>query len=220
MPYSLSPHSVVWIDKGGFSWYLKDVATLANIFFLVGKHMNILAHFRVITRHRHQVMKNCIKAGIGFQGLFHDLSKYSPAEFIPGVKNFQGNRSPNEKARERFGYSSAWLHHKGRNRHHYEYWNDFVPGLKKEMPVKMPVKYVIEMFCDRIAASKIYYRDRYDDSFPLDYYTRGDTRRFLHPHTADMLESLLHLLKNQGEKAAFHRCRALLKHEKKKDSHV
>ncbi|WP_407445075.1 DUF5662 family protein, partial [Fibrobacter sp.] len=41
-------------------------------------------HFYTITKHRHEVVRLCFRAGIGFQGLFHDLSKYSPTEFIPG----------------------------------------------------------------------------------------------------------------------------------------
>ena len=90
-----------------------------------------IKHFRTITRHRHKVIANCARAGILRQGLIHDLSKYSPTEFIPGAKYFQGTRSPNEKERELYGYSQAWLHHKGRNRHHYEYWNDYNPKTKQ-----------------------------------------------------------------------------------------
>ena len=61
---------------------------------------NLWHHFLLITRHRHKVIAHCKKAGILWQGLRHDLSKYSPTEFIPGVKYYQGNRSPNEKERE------------------------------------------------------------------------------------------------------------------------
>ena len=78
-----------------------------------------IKHFRTITRHRHAVIRNCFKAGIGWQGLFHDLSKYTPTEFIPGAKYYLGTRSPNEEERRLFGFSRAWLHHKGRNKHHY-----------------------------------------------------------------------------------------------------
>ena len=122
---------------------------------------NAKKHFKTITRHRHEVIKNCFRAGIGLQGLFHDLSKYSPAEFIPGMLFFQGDRSPNESERETYGYSKAWMHHKGRNKHHYEYWNDYNPKTKRLEGVKMPDKYFVEMICDRIAASKIYYGDNY-----------------------------------------------------------
>ena len=75
-------------------------------------------HFITITKHRHRVMRHCFLAGIPFQGLFHDLSKYSLTEFIPGAKYYLGDRSPNEAERAEKGYSAAWLHHKGRNRHH------------------------------------------------------------------------------------------------------
>ncbi len=173
--------------------------------------MHIWAHFRVITRHRHLVMRHCFRAGIPFRGLLHDLSKYSPTEFIPSARYFQGNRSPNEKARELFGYSAAWMHHKGRNRHHYEYWVDYNPREKKDMPVEMPKKFVIEMFCDRMAASKVYSRENYTDDFPLRYYEKGNTAALLHPKTAACIEELLHLLSEQGEKAAFLRCKKLLK---------
>ena len=54
----------------------------------------------------------------------HDLSKYSREEFWTGVRYYQGNRSPNAAERETVGFSKAWLHHKGRNKHHYEYWID------------------------------------------------------------------------------------------------
>lgn len=165
--------------------------------------MHPIKHFITITRHRHQVIKHCFKAGIGFQGLFHDLSKYTPAEFISGAKYYQGSRSPNEMEREIYGYSPAWMHHKGRNRHHFEYWTDYNPQTKTVQPVKMPVKYVIEMFCDRVAASKIYQGEKYTDAHPLEYFLRGKPRRIIHPETSDMLENLLIMLKEQGENATF-----------------
>ena len=69
--------------------------------------MNIIKHFMTITRHRHKVIVHCAKAGILWQGLLHDLSKYSPCEFFAGAKYFDGHRSPNEKERQERGYSSA-----------------------------------------------------------------------------------------------------------------
>ena len=88
----------------------------------------LTGHFSTITRHRHKVIAHCAKAGILWQGLRHDLSKYTPTEFIPGVKYYMGDRSPNEGERMDKGYSKAWLHHKGRNRHHFEYWVDYGIG--------------------------------------------------------------------------------------------
>ncbi len=166
-------------------------------------------HFRVITRHRHQVIRHCFKAGIGWQGLFHDLSKYSPTEFLPGARYYQGSRSPNERERELFGYSSAWLHHKGRNRHHFEYWNDLNPATKLYEPVKMPLRYVKEMFCDRVAASKIYQGEKYEDGHPHAYFIRGNARVKMHAETADLLESWLVMLKTDGEEKTFAHIRSL-----------
>ena len=162
-----------------------------------------IKHFNTITKHRHKVIQHCFKAGIGFQGLFHDLSKYSPSEFIAGAKYYKGNRSPNEGEREIFGYSPAWLHHKGRNKHHFEYWNDYNPKERRVMPVEMPKKYIVEMFCDRVAASKIYQGKKYTDAYPLEYFNRGKANRFIHHNTSDKLEELLIMLAEKGEKETF-----------------
>ena len=164
---------------------------------------NWIGHFKTITKHRHQVIRHCFKAGIGLQGLRHDLSKYTPVEFLNGVKYYDGKRSPNELEREDKGYSSAWLHHKGRNRHHFEYWVDYSPVLKKNSPVKMPLKYVVEMFCDRVAASKIYQADNYTDAHPINYFERGRDHRIIHPETSDLLEKLLIMLRDEGEDKTF-----------------
>ncbi len=160
-------------------------------------------HFRTITKHRHRVIAHCFRAGIPWQGLLHDLSKYSPTEFFAGARNYQGNRSPNERERELYGYSRAWLHHKGRNRHHFEYWCDINPATKRYEPVKMPLRFVIEMFCDRVAASKIYQGKNYTDRHPLEYFLRGKETREIHPETSDFLEKLLTMLAEQGEEAVF-----------------
>lgn len=161
------------------------------------------AHFKTITRHRHAVIRHCAKAGILWQGWRHDLSKYSPTEFMAGVRNYQGTRSPNEKERETNGYSVAWMHHKGRNRHHFEYWTDYKPGVRRMEPVKMPLDYVIEMFCDRVAAGKIYKGRNYTDQSSLDYFLSGKPTRVIHPETSDFLEMLLRMLVDKGEEETF-----------------
>lgn len=162
-----------------------------------------IKHFRTITRHRHKVIAHCFRAGIGWQGLFHDLSKYSHTEFSEGRRHYLGTRSPNERARELYGHSFAWMHHKGRNKHHYEYWTDVDPKIKQYVPVQMPLRYVTEMFCDRVAASKIYQGDKYTDRSALDYFLRGNAKNIMHPNTADMLESWLRMLAEKGEKETF-----------------
>ena len=146
-----------------------------------------------------------------WQGLFHDMSKYTPTEFLPGARFYVGTRSPNELEREEYGYSLAWMHHKGRNRHHFEYWNDYNPKTKKNEPVKMPIRFVMEMVCDRIAASKIYQGEKYTDKHPLEYFMRGKATRVIHPETSDLVEKLLTLLAEHGEEVTFACMKELLK---------
>ena len=168
-------------------------------------------HFVTITRHRHKVISHCFRAGIPLRGLLHDLSKYSPTEFFEGARYYAATRSPNVGARKDKGYSLAWMHHKGRNRHHFEYWTDYDPVTLKVRPVKMPMKYVAEMFCDRVAASKIYRGEKYGNGDPLDYFLRGKARRVIHFETSVLLEQLLTMLAEKGERETFRYLRTLVK---------
>ena len=147
-------------------------------------------------------MKYCFKVGLYKQGLLHDLSKYSPSEFILGVKYYQGTRSPNAAEREKKGYSAAWLHHKGRNKHHYEYWLDYSPNAEVGLQGnKMPVRYVVEMFIDRMAACKTYYGDDYRNDSPLNYFLKNQGHYTMHEDTMELLEKLLTMLANEGEES-------------------
>lgn len=161
-------------------------------------------HLKTISYHKYLVCKGCFKVGLYRQGLLHDMSKFSPTEFRVGAKYFQGDRSPNNAEREDIGYSSAWLHHKGRNKHHYEYWTDYssrVPG--GMIPVPMPDRYIAEMLMDRIAASKVYKKDQYNDRSPLEYYELGRDPAPMHDYTRDMLVKLLTMLADEGEEKTF-----------------
>ena len=176
--------------------------------------MNIKGHFETITRHKLLVMKYCFECGLYEQGLAHDLSKYSPTEFIPGCIYYQGDHSPNEAEREARGYTSAWLHHKGRNRHHFEYWIDYC--LRPDGSVymggcKMPKRYVAEMFCDRIAACRVYQGEKYTDASPYDYYQKSKDHILINQETSDLLDRWLLLLKEHGEEAALPQIRQELK---------
>ena len=171
-------------------------------------------HFKTITHHRFVVMAGCFRIGLYWQGLTHDLSKYSPIEFMVGAKYYQGDHSPNDEERRQKGFSSAWLHHKGRNRHHFEYWTDYNIKTRCVEPVKMPLKFVIEMFCDRVAASKIYNGDKYKDSDSLEYYNRIRGKKRMHENTENILRELLEMLSEQGEEKTFAYIRELLRKEK------
>ena len=161
-------------------------------------------HFKTITAHRHRVIAHCKKAGIFWQGLFHDLSKYTPTEFCSGARYYtDGRKSPNEAERLELGYSLAWMHHKGRNRHHFEYWQDYNPNEKKYMPVAMPKRFFKELICDRIAASKIYQGAAYTDASPLAYLDRARESSCVNPATFRQLHFLLTMLAEKGEDETF-----------------
>ena len=161
---------------------------------------NFKGHLSTINHHKMEVMRLCFKLGLYKQGILHDLSKYSPKEFISGVVFYTGDKSPNTTERRVTGKSEAWLHHKGRNRHHFEYWIDYgqEPGAGMQ-GTKMPVKYVVEMFCDRIAACKTYYKENYNDSMPFEYFNKNRKHYMMHPETMELLGKMLIMLKRYGE---------------------
>ena len=167
------------------------------------KLKNIIGHFKTITHHRHLVMKGCFAVGLYRQGLLHDLSKYSPTEFIQGCKYYvDGTRSANNEEREATGRSLAWMHHKGRNKHHLEYWIDYPVEKSSKTPmvgVRMPVNYVVEMYVDRVAACKNYQKENYREGNPLEYFHKGRGHLLLHERTAKQLEILLTMLSKHGE---------------------
>lgn len=166
--------------------------------------MQFRAHLHTVNRHRRLVRRYCLKLGLVWQGLTHDLSKYSPTEFWRGCKYYQGWRSPNDQERLENGVSLAWLHHKGRNRHHFEYWTDYSLTGEGITGVEMPKKYVAEMFCDRLAASKVYRGAAFAPADPYRFFLRGQKKRLLlHPETSRLLESMLIKLRDEGEDAAF-----------------
>jgi len=170
-------------------------------------------HLRTVSRHRRQVRINCFKAGIVLQGLTHDLSKFSPAEFLAGVRFFDGTHSPTEDERRTLGYSAAWMHHKGRNRHHWEYWTDYSMAAGGYVPMPMPRRYLAETICDRIAASKIYKGAAYTDGSPLEYLQRGKMRDNMHPQTLEELTRFLTMLRDEGEAAMFASLRAWIRED-------
>ncbi len=160
-------------------------------------------HFVTITRHRWLVRQGCFQVGLYWQGLTHDLSKYHPIEFSVGARYFQGTRSPNSAERDEKGYSEAWMHHKGCNRHHWEYWTDLDVQSHTYEPVHMPRKYLVEMIMDRRAACMVYQGERYTQSSPLEYLQNSREKARMHPKTLRELTFLLTMLRDQGEEQTF-----------------
>ena len=165
--------------------------------------MKAWPHFKTITKHKVLVMGGCFRVGLYWQGITHDLSKYSPTEFRAGAKYYQGDRSPNAAEREDKGYSEAWMHHKGRNRHHYEYWTDMNRRTRNYESVPMPRKYLVEMVMDRRAACMTYQGKKYKDDSALNYFDRSREKDLMHPQTNRELRHILVMLAEKGEKETF-----------------
>ncbi len=167
--------------------------------------MKAWQHFKTITDHKWKVLCYCFQSGLYVQGLLHDLSKYSPTEFWEGARYYQGNRSPNNKAKEENGYSRAWLHHKGRNKHHFEYWIDYDLNSPRFLAgMDMPRKFIAEMVMDRIAACKVYEKENYTSHSPYAYYLRSKDRLWMiSDRTNHDLEMLLKMVDRKGEAYTF-----------------
>lgn len=130
---------------------------------------NAIKHFKLITHHKWVVFKLCCKIGIPWRGVLHDLSKYSPTEFRESVKYYVGSYSPIKEAKNQKGYSEAWLHHKGRNKHHTEYWVDH--NAPDVTPI-IPYKYAAEMICDKLAAGIVYQGKNWTKEYQLSYWKK------------------------------------------------
>lgn len=130
---------------------------------------NVAKHFKLITHHKWVVFKLCCKIGEPWRGFWHDCSKYSPTEFWESVQYYVGTHSPITEAKKDKGYSEAWLHHKGRNKHHLEYWVDETAPEKTPL---IPYKYAAEMICDKLAAGIIYEGKNWTKEFELEYWEK------------------------------------------------
>ncbi len=154
-------------------------------------------HFKTVCRHKLVVYQECRACGITWRGIVHDLSKFSPTEFLPSARYFQGDKSPIEAQKAAEGYSVAWLHHKGHNKHHWEWWTDF--GENGEVIAnKMPPVYVIEMICDWIGAGKVYGGGSWTQAEPLNYYNKVKNDRHFHQETEELVVRLLELIQDKG----------------------
>lgn len=159
--------------------------------------MKLIRHLHNVNIHRFYVFKLCCKVGIPFQGLTHDLSKYSLSELIPSVKYFtDGKKSPLTEEKNIKGYSLAWLHHKGRNKHHFEYWYDYDTRVKTPI---IPFKYMKEMICDRVSASKVYYKGNYNNNRALEYFNSKKDKIKMDKRLISFLEEVFIRLSKEGE---------------------
>lgn len=172
-----------------------------------------IAHLKTVCCHKKYVLKNCLVAGMPVRGILHDLSKFSPTEFLESVKYYQGNRSPIDACKEENEYSEAWLHHKGRNRHHYEYWQDNFD--KGGIPLQMPFKDALELVCDYIGAGMAYGKDNFTYQGEYEWWRKKCSKPIaMHPQTRLFVEMMLKNMADHGNNECLHRSRAIKIYDK------
>lgn len=155
-------------------------------------------HLKTVRTHRKYVRRMCWKMGLFWQGLFHDLSKYSPKE-MSIVKYYTGKKSPHQVCREEIGYSPCWIYHYHRNKHHFQFWWD-EDEEGKIIPIKMPYKYVIESFCDMVGASKAYAQKKWEPKMVWDYWlAKCVGKRIMNTESQYLVEKLIWNLYQMGE---------------------
>ncbi|MBR7116925.1 MAG: catalase [Clostridia bacterium] len=157
---------------------------------------NFFRHIALVIRHKNKVFWHCLKCGIVWRGIVHDLSKFSPTELFESAKYFTGYRSPIGVCREKNGVSHAWLHHKGRNKHHIEYWLD---GDCDVTPL-MPYVYAVECVCDKLAATKTYAGKNYTEDLALKHWLKHGNKVDGNPKTMLFIETVFRDLEAHGEK--------------------
>jgi len=153
---------------------------------------NTWLHFKKICIHKYWVAKYCFKAGLIWQGLMHDMSKFSLVEFWESVRYYQGTSSPINSCKADKGYSLAWQHHKGRNPHHYEYWTDNYDA--GTTCIEMPYNYLIEMVCDYIGAGRAYLGKKFTFQGEYEWWLNKLLVAKIHQNTASYVTCLFKIL--------------------------
>lgn len=156
---------------------------------------NFFLHLHLINKHKWTVFKLSVKAGIPFRGIIHDLSKYTPTELWESVKFYNGSHSPIETVRKIRGYSKAWLHHKGRNKHHSEYWYD--SRAPEPFPI-IPYKYVAEMICDKLAAGIVYNGKNWTLSTQKEYWKKNKDTELVNEKIKELLTEVFEQVSDNG----------------------
>lgn len=113
-----------------------------------------LLYLWYVLRHKWYVFIECCHFGLPWAGLTHDLSKLTPAEWLPYV-NFFYNHSSVKSIRDeqQAAFDAAWNHHQKVNPHHWQYWVMlFDTGSQRVLPI--PDRYRKEMIADWRGASR------------------------------------------------------------------
>lgn len=159
-------------------------------------------HLKRVCIHKYFVGRYLMKCGFYAQAITHDLSKFSYTEISESIKFYEEGRSPIEVAKEKQGYSLAWLHHRGRNKHHNTYWTDNYDRVmmgKKLTCYIMPFRYAVELVCDYLGASIAYNKNHelvIDDA--IAFWNKIKDKEAMHPAIKDFVTTVYREIKYNG----------------------
>lgn len=144
--------------------------------------VKLLKLLRRVIIHKFWVAYYCFQLGLYWQGITHDFSKFSLTEIKGALKYWNDSKSSLAYEKELNGYSATFLHHRGRNPHHYEYW---IHSLDEGgVPAEMPRKYVLELICDYLAACRTYGGDPRKE---IDWWLKVSPKMKMHPKTKEYI---------------------------------
>lgn len=125
-----------------------------------------ISYIRYLVLHKWFVLVEGRRLGVPlWRLLMHDLSKLLPGEFLPYARHFY---NPDGSKRGKFAdpaFDIAWLKHKSRNRHHWEWWVYWENG--EPVAIPMPEQVMLEMVADWRAVSRFYGTD------PGEWFTKN-----------------------------------------------
>lgn len=147
--------------------------------------MKYYKYILLLIKHKWIVFKLLLKAGLYKQAIAHDLSKLNPIEII-------GYNEPYGSAK----FNAAWLHHKGRNKHHCQYWTDINEN-NELVVVDMPQKYIYELVADWISAGQCYEKN-WTQTEPFNYLSTVYNTDLMSARTLQLVAAITFDIKIQG----------------------
>ena len=84
------------------------------------------------------------------------------------------------------------MHHRGRNKHHYEYWTDNYDA--GTTCIKMPYKYVLELVADYLAAGRTYRGKGFTFVDEYEWWMKCKDYKKIHKDTKDLITQMLYNL--------------------------
>lgn len=155
-----------------------------------------IQHLYTIGIHKWYVFKVCKDLNILWRGITHDMSKFSYQEFIPSARYFHKGVSPLKVMKIKDGYCLAWNHHKGVNRHHWEWWLDCTEGNLYSICPEW--KDILEMFADWVGAGIAYNSGKFYQEEPLNYLLLRKDLNFMHPLLLNCSLAFLSAMADRG----------------------